>query len=363
MASTDAEDDALLWIALSQISGLGDQGLCKLLQAWGSPQAVFSASLPQLTETVSRNVAEAICRGPDLERLQASRDWLRQAGNHLITLADHHYPPALLQIADAPPLLYAKGNLHWLHSPAIAIVGSRNASVQGERDTEAFAEALSLQGYCIVSGMALGIDGAAHRGALKGSGATIAVVGTGLNMVYPSRHRELAHQIVARGLMLSEFHLGMPSLAHHFPRRNRIISGLVQGCLVVEANLDSGSLITARLAADQGREVFAMPGSIHSPLSKGCHALIKQGAKLVDSIQDILEELGHTVPAAPLAAPVSLPPSDHPLLACMDHHPVSMTTLMERSGLTSEELSAMLLVLELEGQIASLPGGRYQRIA
>jgi len=210
--------------------------------------------------------------------------------------------------------------------------------------------------------LALGIDGAAHRGALLGNGSTIAAVGTGLDIVYPAKHRQLAHEIAEKGLIISEFPLGTPSIAQNFPRRNRLISGLSRGCLVVEANLQSGSLITARLAAEQGRDVFAIPGSIHSPVAKGCHQLIKQGAKLVDSIHDILEELG-TAGIAAQPAPAEAPAkANNPLLECMGYDPITLDTLIERSGLTADSLSSMLLVLELEGKVASLPGGRYQRI-
>lgn len=359
--AAEADDDAALWVSLSQIAGLGNQTYCQLLRGIGSPAAIYAASARQLGAFVSEPIAKLIRNGPDLDAAAPVLAWLQQPDNHLITLADSHYPQALLQIADPPPLIYAKGQLDILGMPAIAIVGSRNASAQGEKNAEDFAYALSQRGLCVVSGMALGIDGAAHRGALKANGATIAVVGTGLDIVYPARHRELAHQIAERGIMLSEFPLGTPSRAQNFPRRNRLISGLSLGCLVIEANVQSGSLITARLAAEQGREVFAIPGSIHSPLSKGCHQLIKQGAKLVDHIQDIIDELGLLTAVAPTtrndeAAPVE------PLLACMGYDPVSMETLVERSGLTSDSLSAMLLMLELENKVASLPGGRYQRI-
>jgi DNA processing protein len=293
-------------------------------------------------------------------------DWLQIPGNHLITLADSGYPRALLEIPDPPPLIFAKGQLQWLNTLGIAVVGSRNASTQGEKNAEDFSQALCQHGFTIVSGMALGIDGAAHRGALKASGATIAVVGTGLDIVYPSRHRDLAHQIAERGIIISEFPLGTPSLAQNFPRRNRLISGLSLGCLVVEANIQSGSLITARLAAEQGREVFAIPGSIHSPLSKGCHQLIKQGGKLVDNIQDIIDELGAaSAPNSTAEIPSTQSKSAteaNPLLDCMGYDPISMELLVERSGLTSNSLSAMLLVLELDGKVASLHGGRYQRI-
>lgn len=356
--------EAALWICLSQLHGLGSKGLLGLLQAIGTPAQIYAASHAQLLALTTPDLADAIVAGPNLDAASTTLAWLQQADNHLITLVDSHYPPALLHIADPPPVLYAKGQLELLRTPAIAVVGSRNASPQGEKNAEDFSQALARQGYAIVSGMALGIDGAAHRGALKHNGATIAVVGTGLDIVYPSRHRELAHQIVQHGLMISEFALGTPSRPHNFPRRNRIISGLTQGCLVVEANLQSGSLITARLAAEQGREVFAIPGSIHSPMSKGCHQLIKQGAKLVDSIQDILEELGAGAPVTAAVEPAQADESDHhAVLTSMGYDPVTVDTLVERSGLTSEQLCAMLLMLELENKVSSLPGGRYQRIA
>lgn len=353
-------DDAALWVSLSYIHGLGGQGFCQLLRAFGDPAAIYAASFSQLCTVVAKPVARLINAGPDRDAIAPAMQWLQDPANHLITLADSDYPQALLEISDPPPLIYAKGQLQWLNTRGIAVVGSRNASTQGEKNAEDFSQALCQHGYTIISGMALGIDGAAHRGALKANGATIAVVGTGLDIVYPSRHRDLAHQIVERGVIISEFPLGTPSLAQNFPRRNRLISGLSVGCLVVEANIQSGSLITARLAGEQGREVFAIPGSIHSPLSKGCHQLIKQGAKLVDSIQDIVDEVGGTVSATPGSLLASA--EAHPLLDCMGYDPVSMESLVERSGLTSDNLSAMLLVLELENKVASLPGGRYQRI-
>jgi DNA processing protein len=246
-----------------------------------------------------------------------------------------------------------------LNQPGLGIVGSRNATPQGIRDAEAFAHALSDAGLTIVSGLALGIDAAAHRGGLAGAGSSIALVGTGLDRIYPARNKTLAHQLVESGLIVSEFPLGTPPLPGHFPRRNRLISGLSRGVLVVEAAPDSGSLITARVATEQGREVFAIPGSIHSPLARGCHALIKQGAKLVESAADILDELAWQQRLLPPVLPES--PSD-PLLAALDGSPATLDTLAQRTGLTLEALSAKLLTLELDGRIASLPGGRYQII-
>lgn len=359
-----AQDDIVYWVSLQLIQGLGGQGICKLLQAFGSPVKIFDASHQQLSAVISENIAHQIVHGPNLEHAQATIDWLQLPGNHFITLADSHYPKKLLEISDPPPVLYAKGDLACLSMSAIAIVGSRNASVQGEKNAEAFAQALAMEGLCIISGMALGIDAAAHRGAITAAGKTIAVVGTGLDIVYPAKHRDLAHQIVAQGLIISEFPLGTPSRPQNFPRRNRIISGLSLGCLVVEANVQSGSLITARLAAEQGREVFAIPGSIHSPISKGCHKLIKQGAKLVDQLKDITDELLPNLIGTPISVMKNenFNEDEDALLAIMGFDPIDVELLIERSNLTGEDLSAKLLMLELENKIASLPGGRYQRI-
>ncbi len=353
------------WVALTQVPGLGGEGLRRLLTAFGSPEQVFAASRLALTQHVKPSVADAIARGVDETGLGALADWLAAEGNGIITLADADYPPALLNIPDPPPILYLKGNRSLLNQPALAIVGSRNATAQGIGHAEAFSRAASAAGLCIVSGMAHGIDSAAHRGGLGERGSSIAVVGTGLDRVYPAVNRELAHQLATGGLLVSEFPLGTPPLAANFPRRNRIISGLSLGCLVVEASMQSGSLITARMAIEQGREVFAIPGSIHSPQARGCHSLIKQGAKLVESAQDILDELGSYMPEQPAHAPsqqeAGLLP-EHPLLEHIGFDPQGMDTLTARSGLTIEALSAILLQLELEGHVAVLPGGLYQRV-
>ena len=359
-------EEVALWIGLSQVYGLGSQGFCQLLQNFGDPAAIFSTSYHQLLKVVSEPVARQISAGPDMGTILPTLEWLKLPENYLVTLADTIYPRTLLEIPDPPPILYAKGQLDRLNSPAIAVVGSRSASAQGEKNAEDFAEALCHHGFTVISGLALGIDGAAHRGALKANGATIAVVGTGLDIVYPARHRNLAHQIAERGVILSEFGLGTPSKAQNFPRRNRIISGLSLGCLVVEANIQSGSLITARLAAEQGREVFAIPGSIHSPVSKGCHQLIKQGAKLVDNIQDIVDEFpfigSGSLATIPIGTRSEMTDENDSLLDFMGFDPVSMDSLIERSGLQSDALAPMLMMLELEGKLALLPGGRYQRI-
>ncbi|MFZ3087893.1 MAG: DNA-processing protein DprA [Methylotenera sp.] len=360
-----------LWVSLGNVRGIGSQTYCQLLKTFGSPSNIYSANFKQLKEVVSDSIANEILQGIDHQALAETRHWLSQLNNHLITLADPEYPQSLLEISDPPPFLYAKGNLALLNRPGIAIVGSRNASVQGEKNAEAFAHDLCAYGLCIVSGLALGIDGAAHRGALKANGATIAVVGTGLDIVYPAKHRELAHQIAEHGLIISEFNLGTPSKPQNFPKRNRIISGLSLGCLVVEANLQSGSQITARLAAEQGREIFAIPGSIHSPMSKGCHQLIKQGAKLVDCLQDIVEEfnLSTKLASAPKFdhknktsdTPNQISPGDF-ILNIMGYEPITLENLVALSSLTVSDVSSMLMILELEGKVASLTGGQFQKI-
>ncbi|MBI4938519.1 MAG: DNA-protecting protein DprA [Nitrosomonadales bacterium] len=348
------------WLALSLTPGLGNEGLRRLLQAFGSPAQIYATPAHNLKQVVQPAVAEAIARGWDEADVAPVASWLEDPLNSIITLADPDYPQALLNIPDPPPLLYLKGRRELLNRPSLAIVGSRNATAQGASNAEAFARAASAAGLCIVSGMAHGIDAAAHCGGLNEQGSSIGVVGTGLDKIYPAANRDLAHQLAQHGALISEFPLGTPPLAANFPRRNRIISGLSLGCLVVEASLQSGSLITARMALEQGREVFAIPGSIHSPHSKGCHHLIKQGAKLVETAQDILEELGHFA-ASSLRQNAAR--DDHPLLEHLGFDPVGLDCLSQRSGLTIESLSAILLQLELEGCIATLPGGLYQRIS
>ncbi len=359
--SSDADTDA--WLRLSLAPGVGNTSLLRLLTAFGSPEAVLSSGRGALARHLSAAQIDALQAGPETAEFDAAQTWLDQPGNSLMTLADPDYPRALLEIADPPAVLYCKGRRALLGQPGFGIVGSRNATPQGARDAEAFAQALSDAGLTIVSGLALGIDAAAHRGGLAGAGASIAIVGTGLDRIYPARNKALAHQLVERGLIVSEFPLGTAPLPGHFPRRNRIISGLSRGVLVVEAAPDSGSLITARVAAEQGREVFALPGSIHSPLSRGCHALIKQGAKLVESAADILDELAwQTRLAPPQFAEASAHSPVDPVLAAFDGAPTTLDTLAQRTGLTLDTLSAKLLTLELEGHIASLPGGRYQKL-
>ena len=361
-----AHNDVVLWVSLNFIPGLGNAGICQLLAKFGSPEAIFSAKSHQLREVVDESIAQKILSGVNADLIQPTLDWLQKDNTHIVTLADETYPQLLLETSNPPALLYAIGDLRWLNHPSIAIVGSRSSTPQGEKNAEDFAASLCNYGLCVVSGMALGIDAAAHRGAIKANGATIAVVGTGLDIVYPARHRDLAHKIAERGLILSEFPLGTPSKAQNFPRRNRIISGLSLGCLVVEANVESGSLITARMAVEQGREVFAIPGSIHSPVAKGCHQLIKSGAKLVENTEDIVEELKNLLPDVSPLGLMSEPSQNgsepNAVLACMGFDAVNFETILIASGLTTEALSAMLMVMELEGKVTTLSGGKYQRL-
>jgi DNA processing protein len=340
------------------VPGLGRESQRRLLKVFGSPSAIFDQPVAELTPHVKPAVARCIFAEADSSIVDTVSAWLDDPFNHVITIADEEYPRSLLNIPDPPLLLFVKGRLDLLNAPALAIVGSRNASAQGIRNAEAFARAASESGLCIVSGLAQGIDTAAHIGGLQGRGSSVAVVGTGLDKVYPASNRDLAHSLAQSGTIVSEFPLGTPPLAANFPRRNRIISGLGAGCLVVEASIQSGSLITARLAAEQGKDVFAIPGSIHAPQAKGCHALIKQGAKLVENVNDIFEELGHTL----LDASVASASDEHPLLVHLGFEPIDSEALAQRSGLTIGELSAILLQLELDGRIATLPGGLYQRI-
>ncbi len=348
------------WLALSLMRGLGGEGARRLLKEFGSPEAVFAASARSLKAVVKADIAAEIGKGIADDLLAPTLTWLEDSSNHIVTLADSDYPQALLNTADPPLLLYVKGRRELLNQPALAVVGSRNATPQGINNAEAFAGSLSDAGLCIISGMAHGIDAAAHRGALRGRGSSIAVVGTGLDKVYPAANRDLAHALAGQGALISEFPLGTPPLAANFPRRNRIISGMSTGCLVVEASLQSGSLITARLALEQGRDVFAIPGSIHAPQSKGCHALLKQGAKLVETAQDILEELGGALVTSAPPGPAT-EGADCALLEQIGFDPVDTDTLSARCGLTVSRLSAMLLTLELEGRVSALPGGLYQR--
>lgn len=355
------------WLRLAFTAEVGRQSARRLLAAFGSPQAVFEASAAQRRQVIGGAAAALDHPSPDhRERCEATQDWLGAApGRRVMVLGDANYPDWLLQTADPPLLLFVDGRVELLAARSLAIVGSRRPTPQGAANARAFAAALSERGWTIASGLAAGIDAAAHEGALTGAGSTIAVVGTGIDIVYPRANRDLAARVRQHGLMVSEFPLGAPPLAAHFPQRNRIIAGLARGTLVVEAALQSGSLITARVAAEAGREVFAVPGSIHSPLSKGCHALIRQGAKLVETAQDMLDELE---PAAARIASASEPHArdpagDDPVLQALGYDPTSLDALIARCGWPADRLSAHLLTLELDGRVARLPGGLYQRIS
>lgn len=330
------------------------------------PDVVFAASRSALRAVIGDKAVNLLLDTDNSSAVDTALAWAAQAEQHIVTLADPEYPPALLEIPDPPTLLYVRGRVDLLKRAALAIVGSRNATAQGIQNAERFAASFAEAGLVIASGLALGIDAAAHRGALTAKGDTIAFIGTGIDRIYPARNRDLALAIGDQGTIVSELPIGTPVSAANFPRRNRLISGFSRGVLVVEAAVESGSLITARLAAEQGREVFAIPGSIHSPQSRGCHKLIKQGAKLVETAQDVLEELRWnsapilTTPTASTQADSEEP--SHELLTAMGFDPCSLDELTERCGLNAETLVATLLHLELEGRIACLPGGRYQRL-
>jgi DNA processing protein len=387
-----------LWLRLSAAEGVGSLTATKLLKAFGLPEQIFSQNEQSLSEGLKPAQVKALLSpGKELPALiEATWNWLSHTGSAwrtVVSLADSDYPKALLQLPDPPVLLYITGSQAvYEHIAAketaddIAIVGSRNATPQGLANARNFAKAFAQSGMHIVSGLALGIDGAAHEGALdaqqdfgSAAGSTVAVVGTGLDRVYPKRHHDLAHRIVQHGLIMSEFPIGTPPLSENFPRRNRIIAALTQGTLVVEAAIQSGSLITARQALDLGKDVFAIPGSIHSPQAKGCHHLIKQGAKLVESAQDVIEELPikpsaqliNTMISGALRAD-SMPASSskdsentpaNPLLEALGHDPISLDSLIDRTGIPAAQLQVQLLELELLGDVARLPGGLFQRMA
>jgi len=359
-------DDLSYWLRLTLIPGIGGERQRRLLKAFGLPGHVFAAGYGALSPLLGDKLARAV-RDLDLsDAIDAALAWQAVDENHILTLADARYPQALLDTADPPTLLYVKGDPAVLARPALAIVGSRQGTAQGLENATAFAHELARGGLAIVSGLALGIDAAAHTGALAAGGQTVAVIGTGADRMYPASNKALAQRIIASGAIVSEFPLGTPAAAHNFPRRNRIISGLSRGVLVVEAAPGSGSLITARMANEQGREVFAIPGSIHSPQSKGCHQLIREGAKLVETAQDILEEQAFAPVSPPPGGDSAITPTADetadPLLTAMGFDPVSIDTLVQRSGLTADSLYAMLLDMELEGRVSRLPGGRFQRL-
>jgi DNA processing protein len=349
------------WLRLALIPELTPARVRCLLAAFPDADSILGASTASLRGIVPEDVIEHIRAGPDATLLDRTEDWLQGPGHRFLTLGADDYPRYLREIADAPPFLYLNGDAELLHKPALAVVGSRHPTAQGKENAYAFAKALSDGGLVIVSGLALGVDACAHAGGLDGVSRSIAVIGTGMDLVYPARNRDLAHRIASEGLLVSEFPLGTPALGRNFPRRNRIISGLSVGCLVVEAAPQSGSLITARLAGEQGRDVFAIPGSIHSPLSKGCHALIKQGAKLVENARDVMEELGVERPARKEEA-AQEKEKVNDVLKELGFDPVTVDALAQRTALRTEDLLGQILELELNGQIARLPGGRIQRI-
>lgn len=363
------DDETPCRLALARLAAVGDRARRTLLEHYGSAQAIFEDAAGA-TERLAADpgVRQRLSAGPEALLTAADRRWAAEGGR-LLALPDRDYPTLLREIPDPPPLLFVHGDPAWLARPQLAIVGSRNPSPAGRELTRAFSARLAAAGLTITSGLALGVDGCAHAAALEAGGGTVAVAGTGLDRVYPPQHRALAGRIAQRGCLVSELPPGSPPRRPHFPRRNRLISGLSLGVLVTEAALRSGSLITARLAAEQGREVFAVPGSIHSPLSRGCHRLLREGAKLVETAADILEELGPLAaclnpasgeaPAAPTAGvPVA---GAERLLAALDHSPADLETLVRRTGLTAGALSSMLLAMELQGLVQVSPGGRYVR--
>jgi DNA processing protein len=362
------------WLVLHLAPGIGAVTCQRLLAELGGPAAIRSATADRLHSFGLGSRSIEALQMPDKAQLERELAWQESANNHIITLADGTYPSLLRQIPDPPVIIYAHGDISLLDSLQLAVVGSRNPTPAGRQTAEDFARHLSLAGLVITSGLATGIDAAGHEGALKAERPTIAVMGTGLDRVYPARHRDLAHRIAARGVLVSEFPLGTEPRPGNFPMRNRIISGLSLGTLVVEAALRSGSLISARCATEQGREVFAIPGSIHNPLARGCHALIRQGAKLVETAQDILDELGPLAGAWAAADPLEAggdaraaetwsPDAEYKqLLDYIGYDPTSIDSLVSLSGLTPAEVSSMLLQLELGGYVASSPGGLYNRL-
>ena len=378
------------WLHLLETPGVGRLTARRLLAAFGSAAAVLAASRAARSAVVDATVAARLDTPPEghAALVERTEQWRAEAPQrHLLALGDAAYPERWLNLADPPLLVYAIGQLDLLQRPAVAMVGSRNPTPQGLENARSFASALSREGITVVSGLALGIDGAAHEGALDGPGSSIAVVGTGLDRVYPRSHLALARRLGEQGLLLSEYALGTPPLAPNFPQRNRIIAAQGEGTLVVEATLQSGSLITARLAAEIGREVFAIPGSIHNPQSRGCHALIRQGAKLVESMQDVLEELHLALPATPVvplraarraptaeAAPPPAPvdnssPDDapdgdtDPVLQALGWSPATLDVLQVRTGWGASELNVRLLELELSGLVTRQPGQVFARLA
>ena len=354
------DHNALARLRLAHIPWLGPLTQRALVERFGSAAAVFDAG-EEIETFAGPHVALAVSRGPDPALIERALRWAQLDGHHLIAYEEDRYPSLLREITAAPGILYATGDIERLRRQAVAVVGARNATPQGVRDAEALACALSQSGVCIVSGLALGIDAAAHRGGLAGPGSTVAVMGTGADIHYPRRNRDLALRIESEGCIITEFALGTPPISGNFPRRNRLISGLARAVLVVEANEKSGSLVTARCALEQDRAVLAVPGSIHSPLSKGCHKLIKEGATLVESAADVQAELG-MARDEPDIVPAD-PREPDAFLEALGEAPATLDQIAIRTGLAAPAISVRLSRLQIEGTICELPGGRYQRIA
>lgn len=360
------------WLNLTSVHGIGPVKCHQLLECYSSPRHILSASTESLQRAGLSAESIKALQNPNQRLLENCTSWLQHTDHHLITLDDADYPPLLRSIAAAPPVLFAAGNREVLQAVQFSIIGSRNPTTSGRELAQDFARELSHAGFSICSGLALGIDYHGHLGSLDVSGMTIAVLGNGPDIIYPARHRKLADQIRENGLLLTEFFPGTRPTPGNFPRRNRIISGLSTGVLVVEAARKSGSLITAHYALEQGREVFAIPGSIHSPLARGTHYLIKQGAKLVEHIDDILEELGSavgwalesgTVARTPVKSTTCLDSGYEELLKNIGYDVVTIDELVKSSGLTADAVSSMLLIMELDGLVETRHGGRYSRRA
>lgn len=364
----NTEEPQKYWLALMRTPGIDSKTFLKCLD-FCPPEQLFYQSRETLIKLGLRTATIDAIKNPDWKTVKQDLLWLEQQDNHLLLYTDQDYPSQLKEIPDPPPVLFARGDIDLIHFPQIAIVGSRNPSASGIQIATDFASSLANTGFTITSGLALGIDAASHRGALAVQGKTIAVTGTGLDRVYPATHKQLATEIVANGVLISEFPPGTVAKANHFPRRNRIISGLCLGILVVEAARQSGSLITARMALEQNREVFAIPGSIYNPLARGCNALIKEGAKLVETTQDILEEIGQffqqpTAKTNLLNAnsQTSLDEQQQNLLNYVLYSPTSIDQLVNESGFSVENIASHLLILETQGYIIAADGGTYTRI-
>ncbi|MBC8211644.1 MAG: DNA-protecting protein DprA [Gammaproteobacteria bacterium] len=363
-------DELAFYLALEQCPGIGPVNFRKIVESAGfTPSRASIALLQKANPSLLNSNQLNHLKNPDQESIERALEWLNSSSeHHILTIKDPEYPDLLKEVRDAPSILYAIGNTDLLNSPQIAIIGSRNCTPGGANTARDFSAYLARAGLTITSGMALGIDQQAHQGALDASGNTIAVIGTGIDRIYPSKNRQLAYQIAQKGLLLSEFPLGTPPNSENFPRRNRVISGLSVATLVVEATRKSGSLITAHYGLEQGREVFAIPGSIHNPQAKGCHHLIRQGAKLVDQASDIIDDIGSLLGFMaqqpvndPTTEAVEMDTDYHKLLETIGYDPVSFESLVQHSGLTIEQLSSMLLILELNDHIQTVAGGKYVR--